>query len=95
MARARGVDLDDHVATPLTTEQVREADLILTMTKTQREQIERAWPFVRGKVYRFSENDGVDVMDPYRRHRAAFELAFAQIEQGVAHWRGVLAGLAH
>jgi protein-tyrosine phosphatase len=95
MARDRGVALEDHVATALTSAQVREADLILTMTTTQREQIEQAWPYVRGKVYRLSENDGIDVTDPYRRHRAAFELAFAQIEHGVAHWRGVLAGLAH
>jgi protein-tyrosine phosphatase len=95
MARGRGVPLEDHVATALTSAQVREADLILTMTKTQREQIEQAWPYVRGKVYRLGESEGVDVMDPYRRHRAAFELAFAQIEHGVQHWRGVLAGLAH
>ena len=95
MARERGVQLDEHVATALTDEQVRAADLILTMTRTQREQIELAWPYSRGKVYRLIENDGVDVVDPYRRHRTAFELAFAQIEHGVAHWRGVLAGLAH
>ncbi|MCG5072826.1 low molecular weight protein-tyrosine-phosphatase [Paraburkholderia tagetis] len=95
MARERGVQLEEHVATALTDEQVRAADLILTMTKVQREQIEHAWPYARGKVYRLNENDGVDVVDPYRRHRMAFELAFAQIEHGVAHWSDVLAGLAH
>jgi protein-tyrosine phosphatase len=95
MARERGVSLDEHVAAPLTDERVRAADLILTMTKVQREQIELAWPYARGKVYRLNEDDGVDVVDPYRRHRATFELAFAQIEHGVAHWRDVLAGLAH
>ena len=95
MARERGVQLEEHVATALTDEQVRAADLILTMTKIQREQIEHAWPYARGKVYRLAENDGVDVVDPYRRHRMAFELAFAQIEHGVAHWSDVLAGLAH
>ncbi|WP_213299548.1 low molecular weight protein-tyrosine-phosphatase [Paraburkholderia sacchari] len=95
MARERGVQLEKHVATALTDEQVRAADLILTMTKVQREQIEQAWPYARGKVYRLNENDGVDVVDPYQRHRVAFELAFAQIEHGVAHWSDVLAGLAH
>ncbi|CAM2180614.1 putative low molecular weight protein-tyrosine-phosphatase EpsP [Paraburkholderia sacchari] len=95
MARARGVQLEKHVATSLTDEQVRAADLILTMTKVQREQIEQTWPYARGKVYRLNENDGVDVVDPYQRHRVAFELAFAQIEHGVAHWSDVLAGLAH
>jgi len=94
MARERGVELSAHVASPLTDERVRDADLILTMTRAQREQIEAAWPYARGKVYRLGENEGVDVVDPYRRHRTTFNLAFAQIEHGVAHWRGVLAGLA-
>jgi protein-tyrosine phosphatase len=95
MALARGLNLAGHVASLLTDERVRTADLILTMTKAQREQIEAAWPYARGKVFRLSGDEGVDVVDPYRRHRAAFDLAFAQIEYGVAHWRGVLAGLAH
>ncbi|MEM5314006.1 low molecular weight phosphotyrosine protein phosphatase [Paraburkholderia sp. JHI869] len=92
LARDRGVVLENHVATQLTDARVRHADLILTMTKVQREQIERAWPFTRGKVFRLIETEGLDVVDPYRRHRAAFDLAVAQIEHGVAHWRGVLAG---
>jgi protein-tyrosine phosphatase len=95
MASVRGVDLAGHVASPVTGERVRAADLILTMTDAQREQIETAWPYARGKVFRLSANEGVDVVDPYRRHRSAFDLAFAQIEHGVAHWRGVLAGLSH
>jgi protein-tyrosine phosphatase len=92
MARDRGVRLDDHVATTLTGERVRNADLILTMTKTQRERIEHAWPFARGKVFRLIEREGIDIVDPYRRHRTTFDLAVAQIEHGVAHWRDVLAG---
>jgi len=97
MALARGVSLAEHVASAVTGERVRAADLILTMTKAQREHIEAAWPYARGKVYRLGEGegDGIDVVDPHRRHRAAFDLAFAQIEHGVAHWRGVLEGLAH
>ena len=92
MARDLGVPLEEHVATRLTDERVRVADLILTMTKAQREQIEHAWPFARGKVFRLIEGEGIDIVDPYRRHRAAFDLAVAQIEHGVAHWRSVLAG---
>ncbi len=95
MALDRGIELDAHVASALTTERIRDADLILTMTRRQRDQIELAWPFARGRVFRLYENEGIDVVDPYGRHRTAFELAFAQIEHGVAHWRGVLAGLAH
>jgi protein-tyrosine phosphatase len=95
MARERGISLGDHIAAALTGDEVNGADLILTMTRAQREHIERMWPTSRGKVYRLAENEGVDVVDPYRRHRAAFDLAFAQIEHGVAHWRDALAGQAH
>jgi len=90
LARERGVPLEAHMALQLTDAQVRGADLILTMTKGQREQIERNWPFARGKVFRLIEAEGVDVVDPYGRHRATFDLAVAQIEHGVAHWRRVL-----
>lgn len=99
MARERSLqlaaDMAAHVAQPLTGERVRAADLILTMTKAQRVCIETAWPFARGKVFRLGEKQRDDVVDPYGRHRVAFELAFAQIEHGVAYWRGVLAGRAH
>ena len=95
LAREHGMALEDHVATAVTEERVRAADLILTMTKRQREEIELSWPHTRGKVYRLIENDGMDIVDPYRRHRSTFALAFAQIEHGVAYWRRVLAGPAH
>ena len=91
LALERGVPLEGHVASPLTDERVRSADLIITMTKSQREQIEKAWPFARGKVFRLIEGEGIDIVDPYRRHRTTFDLAVAQIEHGVAHWRDVLA----
>jgi protein-tyrosine phosphatase len=91
LARDRGVTLKGHVASSLTDELVRAADLILTMTKAQREQIEFAWPYARGKVFRLIEGEGIDIVDPYRRHRTTFDLAVAQIEHGVAHWREVLA----
>ncbi|QGZ62316.1 low molecular weight protein-tyrosine-phosphatase [Paraburkholderia acidisoli] len=93
LARERGVALDEHIASSVTDKRVRGADLILTMTKVQREQIESAWPFSRGKVFRLIEGEeGIDIVDPYRRHRTTFDLAVAQIEHGVAHWCDVLAG---
>ena len=96
-AEENGHELDPGKAgaTAVTEERVRAADLILTMTKRQREEIELSWPHTRGKVYRLIENDGMDIVDPYRRHRSTFALAFAQIEHGVAYWRRVLAGPAH
>jgi protein-tyrosine phosphatase len=95
LATARGLDLHDHVATALTYEQVSAAELILCMTQAQRDLILTIYPFARGKVFRLGEHDQVDIVDPYKRHRAAFELAFAQIESGVSNWRDLVATLAH
>ncbi|MGP8435080.1 low molecular weight protein-tyrosine-phosphatase [Paraburkholderia fungorum] len=95
LAGERGLDLTDHVATALTWEDVRGAELILSMTQDQRELISTTYPFARGKVFRLGEHDQIDIVDPYQRHRTAFDLAFAQIEHGVSNWRNVIARLAH
>jgi protein-tyrosine phosphatase len=91
----RGIDMRAHVSTALTSAQVRGAQLILAMTRTQCRMIETAFPFARGRVYRLGEHDQLDIVDPYRRGRFTFEMAVAQIEQGVQRWLGAIAGLQH
>ncbi|WP_281261801.1 low molecular weight protein-tyrosine-phosphatase [Caballeronia novacaledonica] len=92
LARAHGIALGAHVATQLDAPLARAADLILTMTKPQREWVEAMFPSTRGKVFRLCDTFGVDVTDPYRRHRTVFDLAFAQIQEGISHWTRSLAG---
>jgi protein-tyrosine phosphatase len=91
LAREHGIALDAHVATQVVAPLVRTADLILTMTRPQREWVETAFPSTRGKVFRLCDEHGSDVTDPYRRHRAVFDLAFAQIREGVSQWTRMLA----
>lgn len=91
----RGLDIRTHVATLLTPAHVRNAQLILTMTRVQCALIETNYPHARGKVYRLGEHDDLDVVDPYRRGPFIFELAMAQIEQGVSRWLGPIARLSH
>jgi protein-tyrosine phosphatase len=91
LARANGIALDGHVATQLDAPLARAADLILTMTKRQREWVETAFPSARGKVFRLCDEHGADVADPYRRHRTVFDVAFAQIRQGISQWTRSLA----
>ncbi|SAL77911.1 protein tyrosine phosphatase [Caballeronia peredens] len=90
-ARANGIPIDTHVATQIDIARVNEADLILTMTQAQREWVEAAWPSARGKVFRLCDEQRMDVIDPYRRHRAVFDLTFVQIRQGIADWTRTLA----
>jgi protein-tyrosine phosphatase len=88
----RGIDLRGHSAMALNLQVVREAQLVLTMTQAQREYIETAYPFARGRVYRLC--DDVDVVDPYRQDRATFDTSVAQIERGVSRWLDVISRLA-
>jgi protein-tyrosine phosphatase len=90
----RGLDIRAHIATLLTQAHVREAQLILTMTRAQRGLIETNYPHARGKVYRLGEQDDFDVVDPYRRGPFIFELAMSQIEQGVSRWLEPIARLS-
>ncbi|WP_279616464.1 low molecular weight protein-tyrosine-phosphatase [Caballeronia temeraria] len=91
IAQAHGLALDTHVATQLDASRAQAADLILTMTQAQRQWIESNWPSLRGKVFRLCDEERVDVMDPYRRHRAVFDLAFVQIRGGISQWSRSLA----
>lgn len=90
LMREQGLDLRAHVATALNLQHVRDAMLVLAMSTVQRLQVEAAYPFSRGRVYRLCEHDGMDVADPFHQDRAAFEASLQQIELGVARWLRVL-----
>ncbi|RDK00797.1 low molecular weight protein-tyrosine-phosphatase [Paraburkholderia lacunae] len=91
----REIDIGGHIAVDLNLHHMRSAQLVLSMTQAQRRQIETDYPFAKGKVYRLGEHQGIDVLDPYRKGRAAFEMALAQIELGVAHWLDAMVRLTH
>ncbi|WNC92381.1 low molecular weight protein-tyrosine-phosphatase [Paraburkholderia sp. FT54] len=95
IAREHGVDISGHLAEALSDEHVRAADVVLAMTNTQRTVILDRFPSARGKVFRLGEHEQLDIVDPYRRHRVIFELAFAQIEHSVLKWREDIARLTH
>lgn len=82
----RKIDIAGHTAVGLNLQHMRCASLVLAMTAAQRRQIEAAYPFSKGKVYRIAERAGIDVVDPYRKERAVFEKTLAQIEQGLEWW---------
>jgi protein-tyrosine phosphatase len=89
----RGLDLSAHAATALADRHVHDAELILTMTREQRDALLDAWPHAQGKVYRLGDAGGFDVVDPYRRDPFIFELAIAQIEQGLTDWQPAIVQL--
>ncbi len=82
----RGIDISKHVATDLNIEHASRSQLILTMTQEQKKEIEKRYPFSKGRVFLYSAHDGEDVIDPYRKGRAVFETSLAQIERGAGYW---------
>ncbi|CAE6902543.1 Low molecular weight protein-tyrosine-phosphatase Ptp [Paraburkholderia nemoris] len=90
----RGISIGNHVATALNVNHIKSAQLVLTMSTSQRQWIEAQYAFSRGKVYRLGEHDSFDVADPYRRGRQAFEASLAQIERGLKIWIRLINSLA-
>jgi protein-tyrosine-phosphatase len=63
----RGIDITDHIAHTITTDDVAEADLILVMSREHEQMIRNTWPQYGWKIHRLSEMSGKrqDIQDPY------------------------------
>ncbi|EJL72843.1 protein-tyrosine-phosphatase [Variovorax sp. CF313] len=82
----RGLDIESHRARQLTNLMCQQADLILVMDEEQRLQINQRYPLTRGKLFRLGEVARVDIPDPYRLGRPAFEQALQLIDAGASAW---------
>ena len=82
----RGLDISAHRARQVSPEILFPADLVLTMSTRQKDQIESKIPAICGKVHRLGKWEEYDIPDPYRRPRSAFEQALVLIEQGINSW---------
>jgi protein-tyrosine-phosphatase len=80
-----GVDISDHVARQVDWEMVRDADLVLTMERYQRERLKRAYPEADGKIYTLMEYAGMegDIPDPYGAAREFYEAVARVIEEAL------------
>ena len=81
-----GEDITGHRARQIHPDMVKAADLVLVMEAGHKRAIDDADPTARGKVYRLGEWQDIDIADPYRREREAYEVALRDIEAGVASW---------
>ncbi|MDP9911797.1 protein-tyrosine phosphatase [Variovorax boronicumulans] len=82
----RGIDIEAHRARQLTGQMCQQADLILAMDEAQRIHIGQRHPLTRGKLFRLGEVARVDIPDPYRMGRPAFEHALQLIADGAQAW---------
>lgn len=87
LLRAHGVDGGAHVARQLDAGLLRRCDLVLAMERGHVDAIRRMAPEASGKVFLLDKwLHERDIPDPYRQRQAAYEQAYALIEQGVASW---------
>ncbi len=83
-----GIDGSMHRARQLTPLMLREADLVLGMEMSQVEAMMQLVPETRGKVYLLDKwLNGLDIPDPYRQQRIAFEHVHKMITKGVESWQ--------
>ena len=87
-----GLDISEHRARQIHPDMVRAADLVLVMEGGHKRAIDDADPAARGKVYRLGEWQDIDIDDPYRRDRNAYEDALRDIQAGVASWVAKIRG---
>ena len=81
-----GVDISQHRARQIHPDMVSAADLVLVMEAGHKRAIDDADATARGKVHRLGEWQDKDIDDPYRKPRAAYETALADIQAGISSW---------
>lgn len=81
--RSEGIDLLSHRSRGATREMLEQADLILTMTRAQRDQIWDQYPYLSSRVYTLAEYAGqpeTEIEDPYGQGQAAYQKALRQMK---------------
>ncbi|MFR0689852.1 low molecular weight protein-tyrosine-phosphatase [Enterobacterales bacterium AE_CKDN230030158-1A_HGKHYDSX7] len=77
----------DHRARQLTPQILQASDLVLVMEDRHRQDVIRLSPLARSKTFLLGKwQDEREVPDPYRQGTAAFEHAYALIEEGADAW---------
>jgi protein-tyrosine phosphatase len=86
LMRERGIDISSHKARQLTAEMIHDADLILVMETGHKKAIEAENATARGKVFRLGEWRDTEIDDPFRKPKAAFVDALAEIDASITGW---------
>lgn len=89
----RGLDLSAHRGRQASNATLSDIDLVLVAEQLHSDWLTKHFPALRGRVHklgRWLENR--DIADPYKRPRAAFEVALNEIEDSVEAWLPRLRG---
>ena len=90
VAAEHDIDLSAHRAQQLASWMCKDAELILVMEDSHKKELERQYPYARGKVHCLGIAQAGqlfrDIADPYRQPREAFNTAYQNIEQSTRYW---------
>lgn len=87
IASEKGFSLESHQAQQLTAQLFVKQDLILVMEQGHIDALTEIVPEARGKTMLFGHwVNSVDIPDPYRQSREAFDHAYSLIEQSAQAW---------
>lgn len=81
--RTAGIDITPHRSRSVNETLLQDADLVLTMTRKHRSQLQDIFPHHKHKVYTLAEYSGQpegEIPDPYGQSLEAYRLALQQIE---------------
>ncbi|MFH1239316.1 MAG: low molecular weight protein arginine phosphatase [bacterium] len=89
LMKEKGIDISDHVSSPLTYEAIEEADLILAMEEFHRQRILEYAPLAEGKTFllkKFAlqgdnlEDDNMEILDPIAQPDEIYENCIEEIQ---------------
>jgi protein-tyrosine phosphatase len=82
-----GLDAPRHRARQVDRQMLHEADLIVLMEHQQTQSVLKIAPEVRGKTFLIGKwQDQMEIADPYRRPKLAFEQTYKQLSRCVDDW---------
>lgn len=80
----RGIDISSHIPKSLSCDDVKNADLVLTMTAVHKEYITNVLPQYKDKVFSISEYTKVsDIADPYGQNEDEYRNCLNELENAI------------
>ena len=87
IAQRERLQLESHRGRQITSDILRNSDLVLVMESGQKDWLLANFPEARGRVFLLTHwGAGEDIDDPYRLGVDVFERVFGEIEESVDMW---------
>ena len=92
LAAMRGLDLDHHEGIQIDEGMALGNDLILVMTASQKDEVERRYPATRGRVFLLGHWGTGEISDPFGGNETLYNAVDRQIQTAVRQWLPKLLG---